>query len=170
MNLALSPDGETGYSTSLDQTVRVWNIATGEQLAAYQPFNDGFPNGLAVSPDGKQLLVGRDWLEYDPYGIQDGFIALLDTSTGETLSKLEGHTSVVEAITFSPDGRYALSGSRDQTVRLWDVSTGEQLAIFTGHTSEIWQVAFNPDGLTGYSTGLDGSLRVWDLREYLDGD
>jgi WD40 repeat protein len=62
-SIALSPDGETAYSTSIDNTLRVWNVATGEQLAAYQPIADGFPVGLAVSPDGEKLLVGkgREW-------------------------------------------------------------------------------------------------------------
>jgi WD40 repeat protein len=147
--------------------VRVWNVATGDLVATYRPFTDGFTNGLAVSPDGDKLLVGRDWQPYDPSVSYESVIALLDAGSGETLLNLEGHTATVASIAFSPDGRFALSGSRDQTVRLWDVNTGEQMAVFHGHAGEAWNVAFSPDGLTGYSTGSDGSLRVWDLREFV---
>jgi WD40 repeat protein len=86
------------------------------------------------------------------------------------LLTLEGHTSWVSSVAFSPEGRYALSGSRDLTVRLWNLTTGEQLAVFTGHTDEVLKVTFSPDGLTGYSTLLDGSLRVWDLSLYIGGE
>jgi len=169
--LAISPDGKKAYSTSLDGTLRTWDLERGELIANYQPFATGLTGGLAVSPNGSSLLVGggdpyvRDHQAFD---VPNAVIALLDASTGETLSTLEGHTAVVNTVAFSPDGRYALSGSWDRTVRLWDVNSGEQLAVFTGHTNEIWQVAFSPDGLTGYSTSLDGSLRIWDLSEFIN--
>jgi WD40 repeat protein/class 3 adenylate cyclase len=170
LSLALSPDGETVYSTSLDGTVRVWNFASGEQVASYQPFGDDIPNGLAISPDGEKLLVGKDNWEVTPWDRFDGVIAVLDAHTGEILSNLTGHTSFIPTIAISPDGRYALSGSPDLTVRLWEVSSGKELAVFDEHTSGVIRVAFSLDGLTGYSTAFDGTLRVWDLREFLDGD
>src|SRR5206468_3331999 len=40
------------------------------------------------------------------------------------IRKFEGHSGNVSVVTFSPDGRRALSGSTDGTVRLWDVATG----------------------------------------------
>jgi WD40 repeat protein len=167
-DLAISADGRTVYSTSWDNTLGVWNVATEEQVAVYRPFPDGFTLGLALSPDGEHLLVGRDWYPYDLTFRYDSVIALLDASTGETLLNLEGHTGPVGTLAFSPNGLYALSGSRDQTVRLWEVNTGEQLAVFHGHAGEAWRVAFSPDGLTGYSTGSDGSFRVWDLKPYIE--
>jgi len=40
-----------------------------------------------------------------------------------------GHTSAVYSVAFSPDGRYALSGSHDKTLKLWDVSNSEPLPL-----------------------------------------
>jgi hypothetical protein len=46
-------------------------------------------------------------------------IQLWDLKSGEELRRFKGHQKFVLAVTFSPDGRYALSGSSDQTLRLW---------------------------------------------------
>jgi WD40 repeat protein len=169
IDLALSPDGQTAYSISFLNEIRVWDLASGETVAAYHPFVTDTTRCLALSPDGSRLLVGPGQFDLSEREIRKADLALLDAHTGETLLNLEGHTAEAMSIVFSPDGRYALSGSRDQTVRLWDVNTGEELAVFAGHTGIVWKVAFSPDGLTGYSTSDDGSLRVWDLSEYIGG-
>ena len=167
-DLAISPDGKIVYSASEDGTVRVWEVSNGKLLATYRPLDeyDFLLFAVAVSPDGSRILVGAGNFETD-YGPEQARIVLMDASTGEILQELVGHTTLINSIALSSDGRYALSSSEDQTVRLWEVDTGEQLAVLTGHTGWVWEVAFSPDGLTGYSTATDGSFRVWDLREFV---
>ncbi len=48
------------------------------------------------------------------------FIYFMDSS----IRTFKGHSDDVNSVAFSPDGRFALSGSRDDTLRLWDVKTG----------------------------------------------
>jgi|GEM_PF-2190814 len=43
-----------------------------------------------------------------------------------------GHASVVESVSLSPDGRYAVTGALDGTLRLWDVASGLQLRTLIG--------------------------------------
>jgi RepB DNA-primase from phage plasmid/WD domain, G-beta repeat len=75
---------------------------------------------------------------------------------------------------FSPDGRFALSGS-DKTLRLWDIATRQCLRIFEGHTDSVKSAAFSPDGRFALSGSSDKTLRLWDvttgqcLRTFEDG-
>jgi len=75
-----------------------------------------------------------------------------------------GHTGAVTSVAFSPDGRYALSGSMDTTMRLWEVDTGREVRSFSGHIHGIYSVAFSPDGRYVLSGSGDGALKLWDVN------
>jgi WD40 repeat protein len=59
-------------------------------------------------------------------------------SLGITLRQtLRGHSTVIEQIGWSPNGRMlaSASGNVDKTIRLWDPQTGKCLKILVGHTA-----------------------------------
>ena len=91
-------------------------------------------------------------------------VQVWDAKTGKQLRELQGHTSSVYSVAFSPDGNQIVSGSGDQSVRVWDAKTGEQLRELQGHTSGVSSVAFSPDGNQIVSGSWDQSVRVWDAK------
>ena len=76
---------------------------------------------------------------------------------------LRGHTSGIERIAWSPDGRLLASPSDDKTIRLWDVETGKCLRLLQGHNGKVNSVAFDPAGRVLASGGQDDTIRLWEL-------
>jgi serine/threonine protein kinase len=74
---------------------------------------------------------------------------------------LTGHTDLVYAVAFSPDGSLLATSSYDRTARLWDIATGQTIRTLTGH-GPMYQVAFSPDGALVATTGGNGPARLWD--------
>jgi WD40 repeat protein len=69
----------------------------------------------------------------------------------------------VTSIGFSPDGKYALSGSEDATLKLWDIESGRELRTFVGHHDWVNAVAFSPDGKRVVSGSRDRTVKLWDV-------
>ncbi|CAI7650497.1 unnamed protein product [Penicillium glandicola] len=76
------------------------------------------------------------------------------------LQTLEGHSSAITPVTFSPDGQVA-SGSGDKTIRLWNGITGKEQHVLEGHASLVTLVACSPNGQIA-SGSLDKTIRLWD--------
>jgi WD40 repeat protein len=74
-----------------------------------------------------------------------------------------GHAGFVNAVAFSPDGKYILSGSSDNTVKLWEVSSGRELRTFRGHEEQINTVGFTTDGKYATSIDSSGSVKLWEV-------
>jgi len=149
--VAFSPDGRRLASASWDRTVRLWDPATGAELAILTG-HASLVSAVAFSPDGRRLASAS----------YDGTVRLWDPATGAEQAALTGHASMVSAVAFSPDGRRLASAGYDDTVRLWDPATGAEQAILTGHASDVRGVAFSPDGRRLASASSDETVRLWD--------
>jgi WD40 repeat protein len=153
ISVALSPDGRLALSGSHDRTMRLWDVATGQEKRRFKELGD-WVEAVAFSPDGRQALSG----------CEDRTVRLWEVDSGRKLKCFQGHKSGVRAVAFSPDGRRALSGGKDGTVRLWDVTTGKELRYFDGHHNQVESVAFVPGGGQVLSGSWDQKLRLWDVE------
>ena len=73
-----------------------------------------------------------------------------------------GHGGEVCAVSFSPDGAFALSGGWDGQLRLWEVNTGAHVTALQASPKAISACAVSPDGRHWLSGALDGMLACWD--------
>ena len=80
------------------------------------------------------------------------------------VATLEGHTSEVNSLAFSPDGAtLASSGSWDNEIKLWHVNARKSFATLRGHTDAVSSVSFSsPDGATLASGSWDRTIKLWD--------
>jgi WD40 repeat protein len=77
--------------------------------------------------------------------------------------KIQLGTGMVVSVAFSPDSKYALSGSFDNTLKLWEISSGKEIRTFSGHSNRINSVAFSPDGRYTLSGSSDKTVKFWDI-------
>jgi WD40 repeat protein len=173
--VAFSPDGIRLLASSKDgdQTVRVWETATGKELRSFRrgkrdATGATYIEATAFSPDGRRVLSGG-W----------GATAWLwDVDNGKELCQVDA-ASYVEAAALSPDGRRALvagghGGSWRRRIarpddgrgygflQVWDVETGKELRRYESQVV-IASLAVSPDGHHAVSGSYDGALRLWRL-------
>jgi sugar lactone lactonase YvrE len=108
--------------------LRFWDAASGQEtrsvpIRGSYPFYGNSPSGHAISPDGALAAT----VAYDH---RDPAIQLRDTSSGEVLALLRGHSGFVTSLAFSPDGKVLASGSQDTTVLLWDVQQARLVGLW----------------------------------------
>ena len=148
--VAVAPDGTWLVSGCWDETVRIWDVATGRERAILKG-HTGIVFGVAVAPDGTWLVSGGG----------DKTVRIWDAATGRERAILKGHTDRVLAVAVAPDGTWLASGGDDHTVRIWDVATGKERAVLKGHTGNVLAVAVAPDG-SWLASGGDKTVRIWD--------
>jgi dipeptidyl aminopeptidase/acylaminoacyl peptidase len=151
--VAFSPDGQWLALASEDRTVKLWNVADGQQLRTFEGHSGGGA-AVAFSPDGQWLAGGAGQA-----------VKIWDVATGQGLFTLTGHTDFVRGMAFSRDGTRLASVSRDRTVRLWDVTKGRLIHTFEGGYYQT-KLAFSPDGARLAIVATDRGIELRDVRTF----
>jgi WD40 repeat protein len=156
-SLAFSPDGGSLATGSGNGVVRLWDVATGEELLKLK-LGQVDVRAVTFSPDGATLAA----CSRDGSG-NTNRIHLIDLEHGRETRALSGHNRPIRALAYSPDGKVLASAAEESTLILWDAASGRELRRLDGGDSFQGSVAFAPDGSSLATLGGSGVLTVWDV-------
>jgi WD40 repeat protein len=152
IDFALSRDGKWVATTSSDGLVSLRSLGDDPSLGRILEPRGGLAHGLAFSPDGRTLALGRD-----PTGI------LIFDLAGRPGTPLDVPLSRIKALAFSPDGRsLAASTERDGEILLWDLDAGRVRLRLRGHHAAVC-LAFSPDDRSLAAGENQKRVTLWDL-------
>lgn len=155
---AVSSDGRIIATGSYDQSIILWDAATGEQSATLSGHN-GPVFDLAFHPN-RPILASASG---------DRTIKLWDAGTAERLDTLIEPTKEQVTVAFSPDGTRLAAGGADNRVRIWGVSDGTPgtTAIrhsHFAHEGPLVALAYSSDGRLLITASEDRTVKVWNAE------
>jgi WD40 repeat protein/tRNA A-37 threonylcarbamoyl transferase component Bud32 len=156
--LQFAPDDSWVFTGSEDQSVRVWEVATGRQVAHFKPYDAGLFSA-AISPNGKFVVTAKD---------RGRNVDLWEAATGRRIANLPGHEKGIQGSRFTDSGDrlVTVEGFPANNLHLWDTVTGQRIGkVMTGHENMITQLAFDPKGERLVSSAMDQTVRLWDVRK-----
>ncbi len=154
-SVAFSSDGTTLGSASDDKTIKLWNLASGQEIRTLKGHSNWIWT-VAFSLDSNTLASGS----------ADKTIKLWNLETGKLIRTLEGHSDGITSVAFSRDSKTLASGSasKDMKIKLWNLETRKLIRTLEGHINGVPSVVFSPNGKTLASGSWDKTIKLWDVE------
>jgi WD40 repeat protein/predicted Ser/Thr protein kinase len=151
------PDGRTAFSAGKDNTVRLWDLESRQQIGLLA--HDDFVTSADCSADGRWLATSTG---------RHGLLRLWDLATLHEAAVLTSNFwARPDSTRFSPDSQLLAFVDNQTGVHLWNVATRQEVATLYAYfrrTSPLG-LAFSPDGRTlAYNENQDGDIALYDIR------
>jgi hypothetical protein len=150
--IAFSPDGKTLAAAGADRAIRIWEVATGKELAVIEDHADWIFD-LAYSPDGKRLASAS----------RDKTGKVFDVAKKEAIATFPGHADAVYSVGFTRDGKLVATAGADAQIRVWNPDEdAKQSKTLGGFGGPIFKILFHPDGKTMVACSADKTVRIYE--------
>jgi hypothetical protein len=143
-------------SGSLDQTVKIWDAATGALLRTLDLHEPVWR--VVFSPDGSQLLTACSKRTFKLWSTARWNLSAVLEMEPRLRKERKGEP------VFSPDGRRIVCGFEGGKIGIWDGHSGELLAAIADPDAQ-WVRGFSPDG-TRFLSSSEDVVRVWDAQSF----
>lgn len=176
LDISLSSDGRLLATASSDKTARLWDTASGAEIAQFR--HDRPVSAVKFSPDCRLVATQTG----GGAGSAKGDAQIWEVATRKQLALLTADSDI-SGLAFSPDSLRLATGSLGNMARLWDIATGKELFQLS-HNGPVRTVTFSPDGQllatgstantnqvlaispnTAASEFVDGEVRLWDMTK-----
>jgi len=171
-DIAFAPDSRRLVSSSLDGTIKVWDVANIEKPAGRAtmtlPTLPGSVLRVVLSADGRSYarVLGRagQWggdpsKPADPPRVEAAMF--WDASSGQKIRSLAKAPGTCHDVALGPGLDRTAWARGDGTVEIRD-GTNRSVLTLSGHTGLVERVAYSVDGRRLASASRDGTVRVWD--------
>ncbi|XP_054709980.1 WD repeat-containing protein 82-like [Uloborus diversus] len=156
-SLCMSPVDDTFMSSSLDKTIRIWDLRSPNcQGVMHLP---GSRSVVNFDPEGLIFAVGINSELVRLYDLKS-----FDKGPFNTFKLPQDKDCDWTGLKFSPDGKTILISTNGQVIRLIDAFHGTPLQVFTGHINNKGlplEASFSPDSQFIFSGSTDGRVHVW---------
>lgn len=174
-----SKSGTYVITGSDNMLAKVWDTRSAEnsrRVLCQMTGHTGKVEAVALNPMGGTALTGSDDYTAKIWDIDLCVSAYGDRPEAQCRWTLTGHTGKVNAVAYSPYGRWVVTASNDYTARLWNHHTGDPIRVFgenpgTQHMSNVTSVAWKPPPITAkkwdkqhdqvLTGGEDGKIKLW---------
>jgi WD40 repeat protein len=152
--VAFSPDGRLVLSGGSEQTTRLWDRKTGQQIRGFVGTGAG-TMAAVFSPNGSNVLT--------TVGLPNPGARLWDTETGELIREFKWTGSWAMGAVFSPDGTKIAAHEQTGSVRIFEVATGALLKTL-GSAAFGGKIAFSPNAPLLAVTSNQSGVALYDYE------
>ena len=151
-SVCFSSDDKLALSGSGDNTIKLWNIETGECVYTFIGH--------------MKTVLSVHFSEIDRYalsGSEDKTIRMWNIKTGDCIRIINEYGLFGNSMCFSSEEKFALSGGDSNMMKLWNVKTGECIRSFGEYENFKTSMCFSLDNEFALSGGKDGRVRLWSI-------
>ena len=153
-----SNDSQLFASCALDKTVRFWDIRDYKSINILSAVQYADINDISIFSRGNNTIIA--------VGHDDGLVTIWDYSKQCVIKEIYEHNEEVRSVSFSPDGRYLLSGSFDSTIKIYDINNNFCNIGKLEHGDKVVSCKWHPEIPLIVSTSADRTARVWIPSKY----